>query len=1262
MAKGKLGIQVPLALSVLLGFGAADLTSFPTTPAAQAASSQVVGLNNDGVKALNASNFPLAIQKFQEALKLDPSYQLARQNLAIAYNNYGLQLQNNPKEAIKQFHKAAYMDRNNATTLSNLEGIITMMRKNPRLFKDRVDLGDQARAASDFEGAVIEFSEALKLKNDSKLHYKLAEVYRVLDQNDKAIEEYKNAAAAGDSAEIELHLGQAYQAKKDIPNAIASYGKAIALKPDDPDVLDGLVAGWEEALKENPTAPENHIGLGQAFQYRGDFDQAAAEYKQALFFDKNNQTAQRLLGSLAQAKKDKEISKHVDAGVDLQGRKLYDQAIEEYKLALQLDPRNATIWVNIGSAFQQKQDFDSAIDAYKRALALDSANAAAQQGIKASNDQKADKALANAEKAANDAFKLGKYDEAVAKYQELLRADPKNAATHFNLGAAFQALKRIDDAIAEYRSAVLNDPKTAAYQQALDDAITAKVEPIVASAVRSHQEKDYAAAIDKYQQAISLRPKNPAVWSNLAAALYAREDYKKAKEAYSKAVELDPKGQIGNYYLIALIDENFDNAPEAISNYQKYLASAATGQYATPAKERLKALNANPKDTIKIKSEAELAKLKQADEAYQAAVKLQQQKNWDQAAAQYQKAIELNPQEPAYSFAMGTVFQGKFADSKNTSDIDLALKWYQTAVDADPKNKDYKTAFNNALDLKAAPIVDEAIKRQTAGDIPGAIEKYQEALAIIPNDAGTWTNLASALQGSDDFQGARDAFAKAVGLDAKGQVANWYYIGTLDETLGRGQVAVQDYQKYVAAAPTGQFAGPAKQRIQALGANPNAVVKIPTSGEVKVAKTASDAFDKAVKAQEAKNFDEAIGLYQQAIQAVPKEPAYVYALATAYQGKGDMDNAIDAYKKAVAMDPKNQQYKQLLDAAYELKAAPIMDEAIKKHGAGDLAGAIQKYLEALAITPKNAHGWTNLAGAYQASEQFQQARDTYQKAFDLDPKGEQDNTYFIAALDENFNQGAKALQEYQRYVSAAPRGSYVGLAQGRIKALIANPNAVQKIVTMAEQKQAQAAGDAYNNAVKLQQENKLDEAIAEYDKAIAANPSEASYYYSKGTALQGKNDLDGALALYQKAATLNPKEPAYKQLITQLKQAKAAPLLEAAYKKQTEKDAAGNYDLPGAIADYVAALRLADDAGTHFSLGTAYQGNKEPQKALAEYNKALQMDPKLVDNHYWIGTVYEELKQLPLAIQSYKKYLLSAPKGQYAAEAQNRIKILAGGK
>ncbi|MBA4078624.1 MAG: hypothetical protein C0508_26590, partial [Cyanobacteria bacterium PR.023] len=323
-------------LALALSIGLVTTSLVEVAPAYAVDQNVLIGLNNDAVRAINAQNYQLAIEKLEQAIKLDPSYKNARANLAIAYNNYGLVFQNNPMEAIKYFHKAVLLDANNATTLQNLSGIIQKMGKNPRSFADRVAVGDACRKAADFVGAIVEYQEALKLKDDGPLHEKLGDVFRVRDENDKAIEQYQAAGRVADSASIEVKLGQAYQAKKDIASAIGAYSKAISMKSDDPDVQDALVAGWEEALKDSPTEPNNHIGLGQAFQYKGDFGQAESEYKLAISLSpgRRNAIAEKLLAALPAARASQQISKYIDMGVDLQGRKQYGPALDSYKRAL----------------------------------------------------------------------------------------------------------------------------------------------------------------------------------------------------------------------------------------------------------------------------------------------------------------------------------------------------------------------------------------------------------------------------------------------------------------------------------------------------------------------------------------------------------------------------------------------------------------------------------------------------------------------------------------------------------------------------------------------------------------------------------------------------------------------------------------------------------------------------------------------------------------------------------------------------------------
>lgn len=1473
-----------LLLSLLLGIGESG-----QCVAAAASNDQVIRLNNDGVNFLKQNNFAAAVKKFEEALRLDPTYALARDNLAIAYNNYGISMQNNPQGAIVNFHRSLFYKPGDATGMQNLNVTIQNLGKNPGNFKDRVDLGKEARKAGEVEGAIVEFAEALKLKNDPKLRVELGKLYRVKDQVDKAIEQFKMASGTPDldldsKVEAFTGLGQAYQAKQDYPNSVAAYREAINLDRTNRDTLLANQAVWEEAVRKDPTSAPNHIGLGEAYKFLGDFGQAEAEYRQALIFDPRNQIAQQLIGSLGKAKIEFERDRHINAGVDLQQRKLYDQAIAEYKIALSRDPRNATTLVNIGSAYQQKEDYQSAIQFYQNALAIEPSNQAATQGLKACKEAATAKMLKETTEAAAQAFKVGQFDQALARYKQLLASDPKDAALHFNVGATLQAMKRLDEAISSYRQAITLDPKNKDYQSALQKAMQDKADPIIEAGMKKHGEKAYAQAIGLYQQALVLVPDNNKLMYNLATAYFSNQQFPEALKLYEQLVQKDPKGQIDDLWLIGNIQENAGRGQDALATYNRYLSEAPRGKFVADAKTRIDALRKDINDTLKIKSEAELAQLKDAEDAYNAGVKLQNEKNWEAAIAQYQKAIQLNGKDPAYPAALGSLFQQK-------GDLDLAVQWYETAsavAEKSPKPDkkligELKAAVKNATALKAGPLVDEAVKKQLAGDNAGAIDLYKKALTLIPENGKVWANLGAAYQLLDNFNEARAAYTKAVEVAPKEEVEDWYLIAKLDEHFGQGQLAVDHYRKYVTAAPTGKFTKDANERLAALARNINATQKLPTQGELKTAKAVNDLLDQGLKLQQAGNHRDAIPLYQKAMQIKPNDPSIMYALATAYQNEKDFDNAIDLYNKVIAIDPKTfPDAKKFRLACLESKAAPITDDAVKKFQAGDFAGAAAAYKQAIQIMPEpdNASLYTSLGSALQSSDDFGGARAAYQKAFDLDPKGqrevlyflglfadhfgqgpmaldlfrkyqtenprgqfvayakqrtdalsrdasatikvpttaerqsaakldelfdagskamqsknfeeaiakfqecvrlapnqpaywtnlgaaqqganlldqavesykkarslttnpkdqkdldsyiagaqggkaqpivdealkkqsandfagaaegykkaleivpnnarlhttlaaclqqiddfngarasfqqalnidkkgEKENWYFLAVLDEHFNKGPLALQEYQNYVRENPGGAYVAQAQARIKELTANPAKTQRLTTQAEQQAAAQVSQAYNDALKLQQEGKLDEAIAKYLEALKGMPNEYAVWYALGTAYQNKQDWDKAIEAYEKAFTLNPKDPNIKGLLKQCKQAKAAPLVESAVKKQTTADDKGNYDLAGAIFDYESALKIDDDGTTRMNLGTAYQANNNPAKALENYKRAVALDKTLTDNYYYMGTVYEGLKQAPNAIIEYKKYLQFAPTGPNAAAVKDRLKIL----
>ncbi len=1235
---------------LLLAISASLFLASPVTlsPQAYAANDpRLVELNNEGVRALNSNNYQLAIQKFEEALKIDSSYSKAKENLAIAYNNYGLSLTSNPKEAIKLFHKALYLSPGNTTSINNLDGIIGYLNKNPNSAKDRVALGDAARLAGDFQGAAVEYEAAGRIQPDPKTFSKLGDVYRVLGDSDKSVQAYQSASRAGDSADVQVKLGQAFQAKKDLPSALAAFDKALRLKPDDPDVLDALVTGWEEALRADPMSASNHIGLGQALQFRGDFDQAAAEFQQALRFDKSNALANRLLGELDSAKKRAALQKHINAGVDLQTRQLFDQALEEYKRALEMDPRNANVYVNIGTVYQTREDFEKAQEAYNKALAIDPNSVPAQQGLKAAQEQMQHKKIAADVKEALELYKAGRYDEAINKYEALLRINPKDPVAHFNLGAAYQAKKSIDQAIAEYKQAANFDAKNDDYKKALETAYELKAQPIEEAAEKKHTAKDYRGAIELYNQALTILPKNAAWWYNLAGAQYAFEDYPSAKEAYKKALELDPKGQADNAYRIAIIDEHLGQGALALAAYRKYAAEHPTGQFITQSKDRMKALSANIQDTVKIKGERELAMIKDAEDSYQKAVQLTKEKQFDEAQALFQKAISLQPKEAAYVSGLGSMFQEK-------GQIDEAIKYYQQAGGLDTTNKVYKTLLEQAFTVKAQPLVDQAYEKFKANDYAAAIDLYRQALLIVPNKANIWTNLGAAYQASDDFFRARDAYQKAVQLDLKGEVEDEFQIAAINEHYKQGAEALAMYRKYTGDAPAGANVEPARKRIQALTANIGDTQKLLTTGEKDTLKQISEAYDQALSLQQQGKFDEALPLYKKVVELAPRDAGYAYSLGTLYQAKGDLASAQLWYEKATALDPKNNEYKQVLTTATALKAQPLIEEAEKKHAAGDLLGAIESYKKGLDITPNDAHTWSNYAGALQGNDDFGGARGAYSKAVELNPKGEVESFFYLAALDEHFNQGAKALAEYQRYITASPRGGNVALAQARIKELTLNPSKVERIPTSKERQQQANAGNAYAEAIQLQQASNYDKAIEKYKEAIAVQPTEASYWYSMGTCYQAKNDIDSAIEAYAKAAQLNPKEKQYADLAVQLKASKAGSILDEAIAKHTAGDFAGAIEL------YNKSLGVTPNAPrTYSNMAGAYSAMDKFSEARGAYQKAVDLDAKgEADSWFYLASLDEHFGQGPKAVQEYQKYLQLSPNGNSVAFARERVKVL----
>jgi len=200
----------------------------------------------------------------------------------------------------------------------------------------------------------------------------------------------------------------------------------------------------------------------------------------------------------------------------------------------------------------------------------------------------------------------------------------------------------------------------------------------------------------------------------------------------------------------------------------------------------------------------------------------------------------------------------------------------------------------------------------------------------------------------------------------------------------------------------------------------------------------------------------------------------------------------------------------------------------------------------------------------------------------------------------------------------------------------------------------------------LDEQKKYDEAIAQYQRAIALDPKDAVAYNNWGIALYEQKKSDDAVAKYQKAIELDPKlADAYNGWGVALKELGRYDEAIAKYQKAIELDPKGaaaynnwgnvlgkegKYD--EAIAQYQKAIELdPKSALPYVGWGLALDDQKKYDEAIAQYQKAVELDPKnaLAYNN-WGNALYGQ-KKYDEAIAQYQKAIELDPK--YATAYNN---------
>ena len=195
-------------------------------------------------------------------------------------------------------------------------------------------------------------------------------------------------------------------------------------------------------------------------------------------------------------------------GYALAGQKKYSEAIPLYEAALRIRPNHAEVHNNLGNALSETGKIDDAIKHYLIVL-----------------QQKPDHADAHNNLGIALAMK-GRLDEAITHFHEAIRCKPSYASAHSNLGNALAVQHKLDEAIKEYQESLRLKSDDAQAHNNVGNALA--------------EQGKVEGAIEHYREALRLNTDNPEAHFNLALALIRQGKREEAAAHLTEALRLKP--------------------------------------------------------------------------------------------------------------------------------------------------------------------------------------------------------------------------------------------------------------------------------------------------------------------------------------------------------------------------------------------------------------------------------------------------------------------------------------------------------------------------------------------------------------------------------------------------------------------------------------------------------------------------------------------------------------------------------------------------
>lgn len=349
---------------------------------------------NLGTVLAQQQNWERAILAYQKALELQPTFAGAYRNLAKVLERVG-----KVQEAAICRYRALSLEPLEMTAEDCLklgnsliiqgkseEAIACYQRAvelDPRLSPAYHNLGEIFSNQQEWEAAITAYRQAIAVKAENgRSHYGLAKALVELERLEEAVKAYQQAIQLKvTSAEIYHQLGDALGKLQRWEEAAAAYREAIALNADHSwshhnlgDALTKLqqwedaVVAYRRAIRLNPEFHWTYYNLGEALAKLQQWDEAVPAYQQAVKLHSDLPWISQKLGDALRQRAMSDLAAAL--GYYRQAIKEHPEDLQNYHKALEIQPDDAELYVQLANGLAKQGNSDGAIVFYQMALQL----------------------------------------------------------------------------------------------------------------------------------------------------------------------------------------------------------------------------------------------------------------------------------------------------------------------------------------------------------------------------------------------------------------------------------------------------------------------------------------------------------------------------------------------------------------------------------------------------------------------------------------------------------------------------------------------------------------------------------------------------------------------------------------------------------------------------------------------------------------------------------------------------------------------------